>query len=183
MLNLEVRLFLVMLLSQFFFYAHAVARGVSASRRSFDLAAVLVFACLLLLAIGINAKMGLTSLYLKQLEAFIEANGGGGLQWERAVASTWLFVPGNAYTLAVGLSAVILLLEFFYISMWAQAHFVDSLMTRSIFCLLLTGAFAFLAVKSITVDFGRPPPSFFKSGDAFDGDPQARGWIDISETT
>ena len=162
MLNLEVRLFVLLLASQLLFCA-LCATFTSQARSIFrELGGALAFTAIVLIGIGTNAKMGLAASYLRQLEAFLEANGAFGVVWERTVMPSWVLVPGNAFTLIAGLTACIFLGQFYWL-WWRSLRLVaDNRVAACVVALILTLALAWVAAKAATVDFGKPAPEFFR---------------------
>jgi hypothetical protein len=163
MLNLEVRFFVLILVSQLLFCALcAVAASPPKTRSLRDLGGAMAFTAIVLVGLGTNAKMGLSAAYLRQLEAFLESNGAVGVLWERQVMLGWVLVPGNAFTLVAIATACLFLCEFFWLWLQALANAISSRLAALSVAAVLTLGLAGLAAKAMTVDFGKPAPEFFQ---------------------
>jgi hypothetical protein len=163
MLNLEVRFFILLLASQLLFGVLCGAYGSMPQTRSIvrELGAAATFTAILLIAVGTNAKMGLSASYLRQLEGFLETNGGVGVVWERSVMGTWVLIPGNAFTLAAGAAACIFLGQFYWLWWRPLSLAVSNRLAAGVVTIVLTLALGALAAKAASVDFGKPVPDFF----------------------
>ena len=161
-LNLEIRLFvLVLAFELLFLYLHVHSRELLRSKPIYALVALSVQMVLLLEMIAINAKMGLVSQYLRQLELHFAARGYPGVVWESKALHTLIFVPGNAFTLTAGLAILLIVSQGTYAIFAAvDAISIAKWVTVSLTCLGCVGL-VYLVVKAVTVDFHAARPALF----------------------
>lgn len=161
-LNLEMRLFIIVFaieLAFLFFYLYWKEK--LRNEKSLSIIALSVYLVLFFEMIAINGKMGLISMYLRQMESFLTSLGYQGVIWESVALDKIIFVPGNAFTLPAFLTILILLCQTFYAFYFTFCSLFQS-KTKIIFSTIISILIIILLViKTVTVDFYRELPSVF----------------------
>ncbi|MCX6999525.1 MAG: hypothetical protein NT106_04415 [Candidatus Sumerlaeota bacterium] len=164
-LNLEVRLFLLVLAIEAFFvliYVFNLARVRQSS--GFALASTSVYFVLFFELVAINGKMGLISMYLRQMEQHMAGIGYIGLVWESKALDMIIFRPGNAFTLPAGLTIFFLLGQTLFVTYLQVSHFTCSARAKLFLNVVLAVLLILLVAKTISVDFYRKLPQVFGEG-------------------
>ena len=161
-LNLEIMLFiLVFVLELVFVMFYIFFRSKLEAKRSFVILALSVYFVIFFQMVAINGKMGLVSMYLKQLESFLALRGFPGVIWESKALRNIIFVLGNAFTLPALLAILVLLFQTFYVVYFSITTLLSSriaaISLTTVICVLIL----LLVVKTVTVDFFRKPPNIF----------------------
>ena len=162
-LNLEMRLFIIIFIVEtlfilFYIFFHEKIK----SNKVFPLIALSSFLVLFFEMVAINGKMGLISVYLKQLETYLNSLGYTGLYWESKALKEIIFVPGNAFTLPAGLTILIILLQILYIFYFTISNYTNRKVVKIVLSILLWILIIILAIKTLTVDFYEIKPNIFK---------------------
>lgn len=161
-LNLETRLFwLVIAIQGLFLLFYIFQRQRLEKERALGTLALMSFGVLFFEMVAINSKMGLISMYLRQMEAYMNTLGFQGVLWETKALDAIIFVTGNAFTLPAGMAILILFSEAVYAIRFTAKGYLNN----KVWLNILTGfsiiILALLILKSITVDFARPLPQIF----------------------
>jgi hypothetical protein len=161
-LNLETRLFVIVFALElvfvlFYFYW----RDKLQSEKTHSIVAFSVYLVLFFEMIAINGKMGLISMYLKQLESFLTSAGYAGLVWESKALRMIIFVPGNAFTLPAFFTIVVLLCQTIYACYFTNLTVWGSRRKTAIATIGLGILILFIVMKTVTVDFYRNLPNIF----------------------
>ena len=157
-LNLEIRLFIITLMMQVAFIIFVYYKD--REKKNIYLFGIPFF-FFLFESIAINGKMGLISIYLKQLEVFLADKGFIGAIWESKVLEKIIFPMGNAFTLPALFAIIILLIETFYILKISINSLVKNRKNSIILIWIMFCIFLFIIIKSLTVDFSTPLPNVF----------------------
>jgi hypothetical protein len=164
-LNLEMRLFLLILaLEGLFWVVYVFGLDRVRQNRGFALGSASVYFVLFFELLAINGKMGLISMYLRQMEAHLATLGDVGAVWESKALDMIVFRPANAFTLPAGLVILLLLAQTVFIIHVQVVHFMSSPPARAIVTLVCTVLLILLVIKTITVDFHRNLPNVFEGG-------------------
>ncbi len=161
-LNLEVRLFVLifaleasMVVFYVLYYEHI------RKERKWLVIAFSVYFALFLEMVAVNGKMGVISLYLRQMENYLRAVGYEGVVWESKALDAIIFKPGNAFTLPAFLTALVLYVQNLYAFGVTIKPFIVSTLARRMlimaYALLMLG----LLVKTLSVDFFNQVPNIF----------------------
>lgn len=161
-LNLEMRLFIIVFaIEALFILFYVFGQGKLSSDKRLSLLALSAFLVLFFEMVAINGKMGLTSMYLRQLETHLSSLGYDGVVWETRALDKVIFVPANAFTLPAALTILTLVVQLFYSLHFAVSKYILS-RRKAIF---LTSFFfiviIFIMAKTLTVDFYRELPKVF----------------------
>jgi hypothetical protein len=105
--------------------------------------------------------MGVVSMYLRQMEAYMAGQGYVGVVWESKALDMIIFPAGNAFTLPAGLTILCLLSQTLYVIYLQAGHFVKSPTLRVVLTLVAGAVLILLIAKTITVDFHRELPQVF----------------------
>lgn len=159
-LNLELRTFITVLIFQFVFLCFFAFRS-NRANPSAQMAFCLTLLFLTVLIIAINAKMGLVSKYLAELEAFFAKEGALGLVWEREAVPRWIFVPGNAFTLASAFCVTLIFGQLAWALFVVGKDWLGSAAASGMVLFFVCTIMVGLVIKSITVDFGAAIPKLF----------------------
>lgn len=161
-LNLEIRLFiLVIVIEVLFIVLYSLYREkINQKGISVMLSATAYFVFFFEL-IAIYGKMGLVSMYLRQLENYLMQLGFSGAVWESRALDAIIFVPGNAFTLPAALSVLLIVFQTIFVFYFTMAYFFQSRKKKLIFTVLISGFIIYLIIKALTVDFFRELPNIF----------------------
>ena len=164
-LNLEMRLFLLVLaIETFFVLIYIFSLDRVRHSKTFALGATSVYFVLFFELVAINGKMGLVSMYLRQMETYMAQLGYVGAIWESKALDTIIFRPGNAFTLPAMLTILVLLSQTLFVTHVQITHFVSSRMAVALLDSAVLALLVLLVVKTISVDFFRTLPQIFGSG-------------------
>lgn len=161
-LNLELRMFILLVFFQIvflFFYVCSVER-----LRTNRSGALLTLSSILFIyfeILAINGKMGLVSIYLRQMEVYMSANGLPGAIWESRALDAIIFRPGNAFTLPAGIALLLLLAQSLYAVHFTVCACSGSKLKAKVLTVVVGCIFVLLSAKSLTVDFGKVLPTIF----------------------
>lgn len=161
-LNLEMRFFLLALAIQAHFllvYVYHLDRVRESAAFSFGSASV--FFLLVFESIAINAKMGLISIYLRQMEMYMASSGYVGVVWESKALDAIIFRPGNTFTLVVIPAVLCVLGQSLFVAHNAIAHLTSSRLTRLAAFVAVAVILLGIIARSITVDFFHAVPRVF----------------------
>lgn len=162
-LNLEMRLFIIVFAIELIFIIFYIFNYEKLrDRKVISLLALSVFLTLLFEMVAINGKMGLISMYLRQMESYLASIGYQGAIWESRALDKMIFVPGNAFTLPATLTILTLFLQTSYVY-----YFTCSVFIQSKWSIIVTTAFSSLftlliIIKSLTLDFYQKQPELFQ---------------------
>jgi hypothetical protein len=169
-LNLEMRLFvLILALEGFFCLVYVFNLDRVRSGRGLSLGATLVYFILFFEMVAINGKMGLISMYLRQMETYMASLGYVGAVWESKALDQIIFCPGNAFTLPAGIAILLLLVQTMFVVYLQVGRFSHSSRVRIAITTVVAILLLLLVVKTITVDFHSRLPQIFTTA----GIPQA----------
>ncbi len=169
-LNLEARLFLlVFILEAIFLFVFVFNLDRVRQSKGFSLGSASVYLVLFFELVAVNGKMGLVSMYLRQMEAHLASLGYVGFVWESKALDMIIFRPGNAFTLPAGLTILLLLAQTLFIIHLQISHFTTSPMAKVLVNLLCAVLLLLLIAKTITVDFHRRLPNVFDGKDVSAG--------------
>ena len=161
-LNLEVRLFVIIFAIQIaFFLFYILLKDKLRNEKSLSIAAFSIYLVIFFEMLAINGKMGLVSMYLRQMESFLASKGYNGVIWESVALDKIIFVPGNAFTLPAFLAILVLFGQVVYTFYFTFSTFLKSkraILPATIFAALII---ILLIIKTITVDFHRELPNIF----------------------
>ena len=161
-LNLEMRLFLlVFALEALFLLVYVFNADRVRQSKAFSLGSALVYFVLFLEMVAINGKMGVVSMYLRQMETYMTSQGYVGVVWESKALDMIIFPPGNAFTLPAGLTILCLLVQTLYVVYLHVGHFSESLTVRVLVTAGLGFVLLLLIAKTMSVDFHRELPQVF----------------------
>ena len=161
-LNLEVRLFImIFIIETLFILFYMLFHEKIKSNKVFPLIALSSFLVLFFEMIAINGKMGLISVYLKQLEIYLNSLGYTGLYWESKALKEIIFVPGNAFTLPAGLTILIMLLQILYVFYFTISNYTNRKSIKIFLSLFLWILIIILIIKGLTVDFYEKKQNIF----------------------
>jgi len=164
-LNLEVRLFLLVLAIEAFFVLVYVFNLERVRQSSvFALASTSVYFVLFFELVAINGKMGLISMYLRQMEQHMAGLGYIGLVWESKALDMIIFRPGNAFTLPAGLTILFLLGQTLFVTYLQVSHLTCSARAKLLLTVVLGVLIILLVAKTVSVDFYRKLPQVFGEG-------------------
>jgi len=110
----------------------------------------------------VNGKMGLISMYLRQMEDFMARNGYIGLVWETRALDQIIFRPGNAFTLPAGLTILFLFMQTMCVVFLSMAPFLSSRAGRAALSVGIGVSLIILISKTITVDYRQELPQLFE---------------------
>ena len=114
--------------------------------------------------VAINGKMGLISMYLRQMEQYMASLGNIGLVWESKALDMIIFRPCNAFTLPAALTILFLLGQTFFVTYLQVSHFTCSARAKLFLNVVLAVILMFLVAKTVSVDFYRKLPQVFGEG-------------------
>ena len=161
-LNLEVRLFLLLLaIEAFFVVIYVFNLDRVRQSRGFALSSTSVYFVLFFHLVAINGKMGLVSMYLRQMEQHMASLGCSGLIWESKALDMIIFRPGNAFTLPAGLTLLILLGQTLFVTYLQVNHLTCTARAKLVLNAVLALLLILLAAKTVSVDFCRKVPQVF----------------------
>lgn len=161
-LNLEIRLFLTVLIVEvifvlFYIYGDYRIKG----KKQLSVLALSVYLVFIFELIAINGKMGLISIYLCQMESYLQSLGYKGVIWESVALDKIIYIPGNAFTLPVFIIILMLLSQAVYAFVFT-CNSLELSKTKTISITIFFVFFiSFLVVKALTVDFFRGMPQLF----------------------
>jgi hypothetical protein len=162
-LNLEMRQFyLIIALQTMYVIYYILLRD---RLKENPVASVLAFLSVLVIfleLLAINGKMGLISVYLRQMEAYMLSLGYKGVVWESKALDSIIFRPGNAFTLPAGLVVIVLIIQNVYSFNFTLCGLVTRPIGRVALTVLYTILLIALMVRTITVDFWRTYPNVFQ---------------------
>ncbi len=162
-LNLEMRLFiLVFAIEIVFVLFYLILHEKLRSNKTILLIALSVYLVFFFEMVAINGKMGLISMYLRQMESYFASIGYQGLIWESRALDSIIFVPGNAFTLPAFLTISFLLSQTVYALQFTFSSIYKSKSKARFFIILISAIVISIVVKSLTVDFYRELPNVFK---------------------
>jgi len=162
-LNLEVRLFILVLVIEIFFVLfYLILHEKIKSSKPILLFALSVYLVFFFEMVAINGKMGLISMYLRQMESYFASIGYEGLIWESRALDSIIFVAGNAFTLPALLTISLLLSQTVYVFHFTFSPIFESKSKARVFTILLSAIVISVVIKSLTVDFYRDLPNVFK---------------------
>lgn len=161
-LNLEMRLFILVILFQIafvLFYLYSTERLTKVKHGPF--LALSIFVILFSEILAINGKMGLISMYLRQLETYMASKGLIGAVWESRALDAIIFRPGNAFTFSAGIAVLVLFVQVLYAFYFAVSSYMSSCVKAKVITVIIGVLLIFLMTKSLTVDFGYKLPNIF----------------------
>lgn len=161
-LNLEMRLFiLVFALELAFILFYIIYVDKIKTKKPLSVLALTVVLAIFFEMLAINGKLGLISIYLRQMEAYMASLGLAGAVWESRALDTIIFVPGNSFTLLATFSIIVLVCQVIYaVHFTAVCYFNSRYRVRAIVIVAVL-IIVFLAFKCMTVDFGKKYPNVF----------------------
>ena len=165
-LNLETRLFLLLAIEAIFLFIYVFNLDRIRQGRGFALGATSVYFVLFFELVAINGKMGLISMYLRQMEAYMASLGYVGAVWESKALDMIIFRPGNAFTLPAGLTILVLLAQTLFVVHVQVSHFTGSAALRVVSDVVVAALLILLVAKTISVDFRRAIPNVFDAQQA-----------------
>lgn len=161
-LNLEMRLFILLFVIEIVFvFFFAIKPLIAIEKRYFFLIGFSVFTIFLLEMIAINGKMGLTSMYLRQMEEYLTSLGYTGAVWESKAIEKIIFTKFNAFTTPSILVILLLFFQTIYITYITVSAFISIIHWKYILTIIICGLFLFILIKAITVDFNKSYPVVF----------------------
>lgn len=161
-LNLETRLFILLFVFEAVFVIFYVRRQKDAeSAKTSSILILSVITLFFMEMLAINGKMGLISIYLRQMETYMASKGMIGAVWESKALDAIIFRPGNAFTLPAGIVILILTLQYLYSIYRTVCSFICSRMLIASMTVAIALLVAFIIVKTVTVDFGHDLPTVF----------------------
>jgi hypothetical protein len=172
-----MRLFLlVLILEGIFLFVYVFSLDRVRQSRGFALGSASVYFVLFFELVAVNGKMGLVSMYLRQLEAHLASLGYVGAVWESKALDMIIFPPGNAFTLPAGLTILLLLAQTIFIIHVQVGHFTTSPVAKVLVNLACAVLLLLLVAKTVSVDFHRRLPNVFEGKDV-------SGEVGASETS
>ncbi|MBA4018269.1 MAG: hypothetical protein C0483_13950 [Pirellula sp.] len=163
-LNLEMRQFvLVIALELLFVIAYAFFNERVWQSRVFAFAVGSAYLVLFFELIAINGKMGLVSMYLRQLEDHLTQLGQVGVVWESRALDAIVFRPGNAFMLPASITVGLLILQTLFVVYCQLFHLSTSQTVRYIALAFIAVGLLYLLAKTSSVDFKKPLPQVFRA--------------------
>ena len=95
---------LVLILEGIFLFVYVFNLDRVRQSKAIALGSASVYFVFLVQLIAVNAKMGLISMYLRQMEAYMGGLGYVGVVWESKAIDLIIFRLGNAFTISAGLT-------------------------------------------------------------------------------
>ncbi len=161
-LNFEMRQFILLFaLEALFILFYVFGQERLSGDKHLSVVALSAFLALFFELISINGKMGLTSLYLKQLESYLASLGYERVIWETKAIDQIIFVKGNAFTLPAGLTIGMLVLQLAYSLHFTVSTYTSSGMMAFILSTCFLSVIIFIMIKTLSVDFKRDVPQVF----------------------
>lgn len=161
-LNLEMRQFvLVMAIELVFIFAFVYFIERTWLSKAFSIGSASVYFALFFELVAINGKMGLVSVYLKQLEGFMASQGQVGAVWESKALSAIVFPIGNSFTLPAAIAISVLLGQAIFVSYCQIRHFTDTPAVQIAVTMVFAGVLIAVLLKTLTVDFQAKVPNVF----------------------
>jgi len=160
-LNLEMRQFMLLFaLEALFLLFYIVWYSKLKNNKMLSLLALSVYLTFFFELLAINGKMGLISVYLRQMENYFRGIGYY-VVWESVALDKIIFVPGNAFTLPAFFTILIIFSQLIYVFYFTLKTFIIKSKNIIISTIFLSIIILFLIIKSITVDFFRQIPNIF----------------------